>query len=109
INTALPPGFQNYSMMEENYHYNLLRKVNSPTYTPSQADLNYLEHVGLIKKKPPEPAYVGGGGFSSPRGRGGGGRAPQPPRQTGAAPPPQERLPAFSSGSSFNGLVNWRI
>jgi hypothetical protein len=104
-NPALPSTFQNYSMKEETYHFDLFEKVNSPNYTPTQADLNYLEHRGLIKKSKPQPAYLGGsGGY-----RGGGGRGRRGGGGGRGGVQQADRLPAFSSGAGNLGLINWRI
>jgi hypothetical protein len=107
----MPAGFQNYSMMEQSYHVDLFKKVNSPGYTPSQADLNYLEKIGMIKKSKPQPAYAGGGGgFGGFRGgRGGGGGRGRGSGGGFGGVQQGDRLPAFSSGGGFGGLVNWRL
>jgi LysM repeat protein len=98
--STYPGGFRRWAGEE-------MAQINSPGYTPNAMTLKVLETAGLIQKSTPAPSF-GGGGFSRRRGGGGGGGGRQP-RLPGVAPTPQERLPAFSSGGGFNGLVNWRI
>jgi LysM repeat protein len=97
--STYPGGFRRWAGEE-------MAQINSPGYTPNAAALQVLETAGLIKKSTPAPSY-GGGGFSRRRGGGGGGGGQ--PRLPGTAPAPKDRLPAFSSGSGMNGLINWRL
>jgi LysM repeat protein len=80
---------------------NILLKVDQG-YTPNADEMQWLNVAGLIEQT---PTYGGGGGYGGyknyyRRGRGGGG---------GGGYSKQPKVPAFSSGAGFGGLVNWRI
>jgi hypothetical protein len=114
INTAQPPPFKSGTMLEENYHLRTLERVLT-TNNYTQDDINYLTKIGLLKPRTQPPSFAGGGGYGGRGGRGGGGGGGGGARISGGASPrgggvqQAPRLPAFSSGASFRGLVNWRI
>ena len=104
--TAFAPTFRT---KDDYLPTELSARVRLLGMTPSPDQLAYLEKYGMITKTP-QPAYAGGGGFGrrrggGGRGRGGGGKTPK----GGGGGSYEPRLPAFSSGAGFNGLVNWRI
>jgi hypothetical protein len=77
--------------------------MTSNNYTPEE--IKFLEYHGWIEKAPTPTASGGYGGYNRYRRGGGGGGG-----GTKATPQPAEpRAPAFSSGQSSFGLVNWRI
>lgn len=92
----------------------LAQKVMGPNYFPDRNTALFLEQNGYIRPKATvaafNPAYAdykklatrGGGGG------GGGGGGSLRPASAGKVQQP-EGLPAFGNGSSFRGLVNWRI
>jgi LysM repeat protein len=101
-----PPGFfqSQYQYMSRNlYHQQIRTKVDTAGYMPTPGELNILETMGFIKK---DKTSVGGGGYGRKRGRGGGGGGGGKNLGGGGGVP---REPAFSGGSGFGGLVNWRI
>ena len=77
------------------------------TYKPTDYELKYLERYGMITKTP-QPAFSSGYGRRR-GGRGGGSGSGVGTGKTPKATQQADRLPAFSSGGGFNGLVNWRI
>jgi LysM repeat protein len=98
--STYPGGFRRWAGEE-------MSQITNPGYIPNAMTLKVLETAGLIQ---PVKKVTGGGGFGySRRRKGGGGGGGGNKRPTGSAPAPQERLPAFSSGSGMNGLINWRI
>jgi LysM repeat protein len=105
-NTSTPPaGFyqSQYQYMSRNlYHQQIRTKVDTAGYMPTPGELNILETMGFIKKD----KTSSGGGYGGKRGRGGGGGG-RKTLGTGGGGVPRE--PAFSGGSGFGGLVNWRI
>lgn len=96
--TTYPGGLRRWVTQE-------MAQINTPGYIPNSMTLKVLQNMGIIKKSTPPPVYGGGGWHNGKRRSGGGNRPPA----TGTAPAPIERLPAFSSGISARGLVNWRI
>jgi len=106
-NTQSLAGLQAYRITDL---YNAVNAGKAPT----DAQLDYLIQKGLIQKNT-TTSYSGGGyGYGGYKRRGGGGRGGGGGYSPGSgsgrvAGTPQERLPAFSSGAGFNGLVNWRI
>jgi hypothetical protein len=91
-----------------------LSLAQSPNYTPSAWQTAYLERLGYLKKdnQTTVSGYGGGGYGRGGRGGGGGGGSGGGSRggSTGArGGGGVTRAPAFSSGASFRGLVNWRI
>jgi hypothetical protein len=91
-------------------------RFNPNSRLPTEAELRQLEAHGWIKRdtsQTPTPAYASGGyrrGKGGGGGGGGGGSAPRLAGGTrGGGVQQAARLPAFSSGASFRGLVNWRI
>jgi hypothetical protein len=72
----------------------------------TEEEINYAKYTGWLEPtKPQQPAYTGGGYQGYRRGHGGG-RGGGGTKQVAAKQP---SLPAFSTGSGFNGLVNWRV
>jgi LysM repeat protein len=104
--TAFAPTFRT---KDDYYPTELAARVNLLGLNPTQDQLNYLEKYGMITKTP-QPAYAGGGGYRGRGGRGhGGGGGGGKGKIPYGGQQQQDRLPAFSSGAGFNGLVNWRI
>jgi hypothetical protein len=94
-------------------------RFNPNSRLPTDAELKQLEAHGWIKRdtsQTPTPAYAGGGGgYGRRKGRGGGGGGGGSRISSGGGTRSAggnggvPRAPAFSSGASFRGLVNWRI
>lgn len=94
---------------DDYYPTQLAAQIKLLGKTPTADQLAYLEKYGMITKT--QPAYSGGGGYYrnyKRYGRGGGGRSSGGSVARGGTNN-EPRLPAFSTGSAFNGLVNWRI
>lgn len=124
---ALPPGYQspalqtprpvrgmpNYTQSSlaglQAYRITDLHDAIQAGKTPTPAQLDYLVKRGLIEEQ--APTYSGGGGgYRYKRyggGRGGGGYGGGSRGSGGGSSQP--RVPAFSTGSGMNGLINWRI
>lgn len=108
--TAFTPNFRTKDDYYPTQLAALIKMSSTRKATPTE--LAYLEKYGMIKKTVPQPAYssYGGRGYSRGGGRGGGGGGSVAKTPTGTQQVQQgDRLPAFSSGSGFNGLVNWRL
>jgi LysM repeat protein len=104
--TAFAPTFRT---KDDYYPTELAARVSLLGMKPTQDQLNYLEKYGKIVKTP-QPAFASSGGGRRRGGRGGGSGAGTGTGKTPRVQTQQEpRLPAFSSGGGFNGLVNWRI
>lgn len=85
---------------------NLVNKI-AGSYVPTQAEIDQLRAHGLLAPVTP-PSYNSNGNYQIHRGGGGGGggggnKMPRPAAFN------NNNLPAFSTGSSFRGLVNWRV
>jgi hypothetical protein len=102
----------------KNFAADMKDRTELLNYTPSASELKYLMDIGAIRQSQTGGGGNGGGGFSgggsryNRRGRGGGGgRGGLGVRMPNGAPvyDQRQRLPAFSSGTGFKGLINWRI
>ena len=87
----------------------IMDRINSPDYTPTERELNVLLHYKLINPASPQANGGLGGNYSygSMRRRGGSGGGGG--NSGGRNYANSQNEPAFSSGGGMRGLINWRI